>query len=104
MDPLHDDLPDEFDAIVIGTGLPNAMVAAALARVGRRVLHLDGMALYGGSWSSVTLAELEGLTPQAFEQCAEEGVQPMEGELLDRCTSMLPPFTPGAGAGAPGQG
>jgi hypothetical protein len=30
-----------YDAVVIGTGLPNAILAAALARVGRRVLHID---------------------------------------------------------------
>ena len=30
-----------FDAVVIGTGLPNAILAAALSRIGRRVLHID---------------------------------------------------------------
>lgn len=31
----------EFDAVVIGTALPNAILAAALARVDKRVLHID---------------------------------------------------------------
>ena len=31
----------EFDAIVIGTGLCESMVAAGLARAGKSVLHLD---------------------------------------------------------------
>lgn len=33
-----------FDAVVIGTGLPNAILAAALARIDKRVLHLDRFA------------------------------------------------------------
>lgn len=36
-----------YDVIVVGTGLTEAAVAAALARSGRRVLHLDALPYYG---------------------------------------------------------
>lgn len=44
-----EDFLDEtsFDVIVVGTGLTEACVAAALARSGRKVLHLDALPFYG---------------------------------------------------------
>jgi len=36
-----------YDVIVVGTGVTEAAVAAALARSGRRVLHLDALPYYG---------------------------------------------------------
>jgi len=32
---------DHFDAIILGTGLTESITAAALARAGKSVLHLD---------------------------------------------------------------
>lgn len=36
-----------YDVIVVGTGVTEAAVAAALARSGRKVLHLDALPYYG---------------------------------------------------------
>lgn len=36
-----------YDVIVVGTGLTEAVAAAALARSGRKVLHLDSLPFYG---------------------------------------------------------
>jgi hypothetical protein len=45
---MEDWLDDtEFDVIVVGTGLTEAVAAAALARSGRKVLHLDALPFYG---------------------------------------------------------
>ena len=35
------DLPKEYDAIIAGTGLTETILAAALSRIGKSVLHLD---------------------------------------------------------------
>lgn len=35
------DLPKDFDVVIIGTGLTESIVSAALSRVGKIVLHLD---------------------------------------------------------------
>lgn len=34
-------LPEDFDVVVLGTGLPESILAAACARLGYTVLHLD---------------------------------------------------------------
>ncbi|XP_065842130.1 rab proteins geranylgeranyltransferase component A 2-like [Oscarella lobularis] len=56
---MGDDLPDEYDSIVLGTGLVEAIVAAALARSGRKVLHLDSNGYYGGNWAVFNWKDLE---------------------------------------------
>ncbi|XP_024532569.1 rab escort protein 1 [Selaginella moellendorffii] len=50
--------PDRFDAIVVGTGLPESILAAAAACSGRKVLHLDSNEFYGSEWASMTLDQL----------------------------------------------
>ena len=46
-----------FDAIVLGTGLCESMVAAGLARAGKSVLHLDHRRCVRPSCAPVALAE-----------------------------------------------
>ncbi|XP_033632018.1 rab proteins geranylgeranyltransferase component A 2-like [Asterias rubens] len=52
------DLPTEYDEIVLGTGLQESILAAALARIGHRVLHLDRNDYYSGSWATFHLRSL----------------------------------------------
>lgn len=47
-----EDLPSEFDLIVVGTGFSESVIAAAASRVGKAVLHVDENEFYGGFWSS----------------------------------------------------
>ena len=42
-----DALPSPVDALVVGTGLVESMIAAALARCGDSVLHVDRNEFYG---------------------------------------------------------
>ncbi|RZF44258.1 hypothetical protein LSTR_LSTR012125 [Laodelphax striatellus] len=35
-------LPTEYDVIVVGTGMAESIVAAAVSRIGKKVLHMDG--------------------------------------------------------------
>ncbi|PRW45613.1 rab s geranylgeranyltransferase component A 2 [Chlorella sorokiniana] len=62
--------PSEFDLVVIGTGLPESIVAAAAAKAGRSVLQLDPCAHYGGAWASLRLNELETLLQPAGDTAA----------------------------------
>ncbi|XP_041457852.1 rab proteins geranylgeranyltransferase component A 2-like isoform X2 [Lytechinus variegatus] len=50
-----DELPSEYDDIVIGTGVQESIIAAALARNGHKVLHLDRNDFYSGEWASFHL-------------------------------------------------
>ncbi|XP_003938753.1 rab proteins geranylgeranyltransferase component A 1 isoform X1 [Saimiri boliviensis] len=55
---MADTLPSEFDVIVIGTGLPESIIAAACSRSGQRVLHVDSRSYYGGNWASFSFSGL----------------------------------------------
>ncbi|KHN86779.1 Rab proteins geranylgeranyltransferase component A [Toxocara canis] len=51
-------LPSDVDVVVLGTGLPESIIAAACARSGLSVLHLDRNDYYGGAWSSFHLQSI----------------------------------------------
>ncbi|XP_063169769.1 rab proteins geranylgeranyltransferase component A 1 [Candoia aspera] len=55
---MADHLPSEFDVVVIGTGLPESIIAAACARNGQQVLHVDSRNYYGGNWASFSFSGL----------------------------------------------
>eukprot|EP00105_Crassostrea_gigas_P000698 XP_011412599.2 PREDICTED: rab proteins geranylgeranyltransferase component A 2-like [Crassostrea gigas] len=56
---MAEDLPDEFDVVVIGTGMPESILAAAFARIGQSVLHIDRNGYYSGQWASFSLKAIE---------------------------------------------
>ncbi|KAG1363294.1 rab escort protein 1 [Cocos nucifera] len=47
--------PTSFDLVVLGTGLPESLLAAAAAAAGKSVLHLDHNPFYGSHFSSLSL-------------------------------------------------
>ncbi|XP_049632430.1 rab proteins geranylgeranyltransferase component A 2 [Suncus etruscus] len=49
---MANNLPTEFDVVIIGTGLPESILAAACSRNGQSVLHIDSKCYYGGNWAS----------------------------------------------------
>ncbi|XP_007501125.1 rab proteins geranylgeranyltransferase component A 2 [Monodelphis domestica] len=65
---MADKLPSEFDVIVIGTGLPESITAAACSRSGQSVLHLDSRSYYGGNWASFSFSGLLSWIKEYQEQ------------------------------------
>ncbi|CAD7961593.1 unnamed protein product [Amoebophrya sp. A120] len=57
--PSFTEKEKDVDVILVGTGLPNCLLAAALGRAGKKVLHLDPNAVYGGAWATLNLTQLE---------------------------------------------
>lgn len=49
--------PTNFDLIVIGTGLPESILAAAASAVGKTVLQLDPNPYYGSHFASLSLQD-----------------------------------------------
>lgn len=49
--------PDNFDIIVIGTGLPESILAASASAAGKTVLHLDPNPFYGSHFASLPLQD-----------------------------------------------
>lgn len=35
------ELPNDYDVIIVGTGLSESILSAALSRIGKSVLHID---------------------------------------------------------------
>lgn len=50
--------PTTFDLIVVGTGLPESVIAAAASAAGKTVLHLDPNPFYGGHFASLPLHDI----------------------------------------------
>jgi len=58
---------NRFDAIILGTGLIESLLAAALALQGKKVLHMDKNDFYGSRFSTLTFS--------AFHKVMSEGNQ-----------------------------
>ncbi|KAK5858092.1 hypothetical protein PBY51_002261 [Eleginops maclovinus] len=70
-----EDLPSEFDVVILGTGLAESVAAAAFSRVGQRVLHLDRRSYYAANWASFTFNALLTWIQQHQEEPQPEEVQ-----------------------------
>ncbi|XP_058834911.1 rab proteins geranylgeranyltransferase component A [Topomyia yanbarensis] len=79
---MEDDLPTEYDLIVIGTGLSESIVAAAASRIGKTVLHLDCNEYYGGFWSSFNF--------ESLRKYAEDCTNRASGETLAAKDNFVP--------------
>ncbi|KAL7154766.1 hypothetical protein ABFS83_03G024600 [Erythranthe nasuta] len=61
--------PSNFDLIVIGTGLPESIIASAASAAGKTVLHLDSNPFYGSHSASLPLNDfIPFLQPQSQPQ------------------------------------
>ncbi|XP_074529250.1 rab proteins geranylgeranyltransferase component A 1 [Halichoeres trimaculatus] len=70
-----EDLPSEFDVVILGTGLSESVVAAAFSRVGQRVLHVDRRSYYAANWASFTFNGLLTWIQQQHEESQPEEAQ-----------------------------
>ena len=70
---------DAHDVLLLGTGVPEAVLSAALSRAGKRVIHVDAHDYYGSDWASLTLKELLAWAHSHGAQVAF----PRHGELTD---------------------
>ncbi|KAJ8405803.1 hypothetical protein AAFF_G00312400 [Aldrovandia affinis] len=99
-----DNLPTEFDVVILGTGLAESVIAAACSRVGQRVLHIDRRNYYAGNWASFTfnglLAWIQEYKEQqkatdsdeGWREKLEEGEEPLLLNSVDTSISNLQVF------------
>ncbi|XP_029557421.1 rab proteins geranylgeranyltransferase component A 1 isoform X2 [Salmo trutta] len=84
-----DNLPSEFDVIILGTGLSESVIAAACSRVGQRVLHVDRRNYYAGNWASFTFNGLLSWIEEYKAGQSEEAVQEDWKEKLEEGEEAL---------------
>ncbi|RXN05851.1 rab s geranylgeranyltransferase component A 2-like protein [Labeo rohita] len=87
-----EDLPSQFDVVILGTGLTESVIAAACSRVGQSVLHLDRRNYYAGNWASFTF---NGLLSWIEDYKNQQEVQITESEqvwrsLIDEGEDVVP--------------
>ncbi|XP_076606742.1 rab proteins geranylgeranyltransferase component A 1 isoform X2 [Chaetodon auriga] len=83
-----EDLPSEFDVVILGTGLAESVVAAAFSRVGQRVLHVDRRSYYAANWASFTFNGLLTWIQQHNEESQPEEAQDWSS-LLEEGEELL---------------
>ncbi|KAL2940741.1 Rab escort protein 1 [Bienertia sinuspersici] len=73
--------PTKFDLIIVGTGLPQSIIAAAASTVGKTVLHLDPNPFYGLHFSSLSPPDLSSfLTSQEDDaNVIDDAISPTHG-------------------------
>lgn len=74
-------MPESVDVVVLGTGLPEAILASACARAGLSVLHLDRNEYYGGDWSSFTMSMVHEVT--------ENQVKKLDSSEISKLSELL---------------
>ncbi|KAJ2158469.1 Rab GDP dissociation inhibitor alpha [Coemansia sp. RSA 552] len=79
-------MDEEYDVIILGTGLTECMLSGILAVEGKRVLHMDRNDFYGGECASVNLKQL-------YEQFRDGAEPPKElGRERDYLIDLIPKF------------
>eukprot|EP00516_Mucochytrium_quahogii_P004595 CAMPEP_0203762076 /NCGR_PEP_ID=MMETSP0098-20131031/15033_1 /ASSEMBLY_ACC=CAM_ASM_000208 /TAXON_ID=96639 /ORGANISM=" , Strain NY0313808BC1" /LENGTH=640 /DNA_ID=CAMNT_0050656337 /DNA_START=1057 /DNA_END=2979 /DNA_ORIENTATION=- len=53
---------EHFDAVIVGTGLTESILSAAMALSGKKVLHLDHNDFYGGNQATVNVKQVEEMS------------------------------------------
>ncbi|KAG8891648.1 Rab proteins geranylgeranyltransferase component A, partial [Tulasnella sp. 417] len=77
-----DNPPEHWDIAILGTGLSESILAAALAKAGKKILHLDENDYYGGDSASLTLLELITWADERLKPLEQLADQPSSAYLL----------------------
>ena len=86
---MEQPLPSYFEVVVVGTGLEESILAAAAARTGHSVLHVDSSDQYGGEWAAYTFDGIqEWIQKQTSE--VEPGGEDVPAELCGEGEQFMP--------------
>lgn len=66
-DPLPDTTPEKVDVLIVGTGMVESVLAAALSWQGSNVLHIDKNDHYGDSSATLTVDQIKKWAVQVNE-------------------------------------
>ncbi|PNG61992.1 Rab proteins geranylgeranyltransferase component A 2, partial [Tetrabaena socialis] len=108
--------PDSYDVVVIGSGLPECLVAGSLVKSGKSVLIIDAVDTYGTDFASFTPAALQDVLRRQHDAVgaaraaasapapavggSDDGAAPRQPHpshehSLPECRPLLAPLPPG---------
>jgi Rab GDP dissociation inhibitor len=79
-------MDEEYDAIVLGTGLKECILSGMLSVSGKRVLHIDRNNYYGGETASITPLD------ELFSKFKQENPGEKYGRGRDWNVDLIPKF------------
>ena len=78
----------EYDVVIVGTCLTNSIIAGALARAGKKVLHLDSNEYYGEQDATHDLVSfIEALEHSAATDGYVQSVKMVNQDAIDEAKS-----------------
>eukprot|EP01090_Pellita_catalonica_P000967 TRINITY_DN106_c0_g1_i1.p1 TRINITY_DN106_c0_g1~~TRINITY_DN106_c0_g1_i1.p1 ORF type:complete len:440 (-),score=68.65 TRINITY_DN106_c0_g1_i1:88-1407(-) len=83
-------MKENYDVIVLGTGLKECILSGLLSVAGKKVLHMDRNAYYGGASASLTLDQL-------FEKYRDSKPPESLGRSRDYNVDLIPKFIMASG-------
>lgn len=83
-----------FDAVLVGTDLPQALLAAALSLAGRSVLHVDAGDGYGGGWATRPLSDWQAALETTAGAAASTAASTAAGGTAPRAPAEPPLAAP----------
>lgn len=87
-----EDLPNEFDLVVVGTGFSESIIAASASRIGKTVLHVDENEYYCGYWASFNLdsfvSHLEKSRSDEIKRCRLKDSDDRWFEFTEECPEV----------------
>ncbi|KAJ2402997.1 Rab GDP dissociation inhibitor alpha [Coemansia sp. RSA 2559] len=81
-------MDEEYDVIILGTGLTECILSGILAVEGKKVLHIDRNDFYGGECASLDLSQLY----QRFRSGDNAKPPASLGRERDYCVDLIPKF------------
>lgn len=83
----HSKMDEEYDVIVLGTGLTECVLSGILSVEGKKVLHIDRQEFYGGESASLNLLQLYS----KFKPSSQKP-ETISGRDRDWCVDLIPKF------------
>ena len=83
--PAPDTDDNKYDLLIEGTGLPQSILAAAVSRLGKKVIHIDKNTFYGSYWSALSIDQLD----EFVEKYSSKGLFPCSDKLFLLIFSIL---------------
>lgn len=86
MDPVED---NNYDILIEGTGLAQSILAAAISRLSKKVIHIDKNTFYGSSFAALSIDQLDDFVATYASRGSTPAIYLFPSVFLDHSRSLL---------------